>query len=208
MKALIFLLIVSTGVTAQKTGIPEDVFAEKYDSILINAVPMKDGKIYYDTIISAQGIKDELFSKVKKWELSTFKIADNPFATENKDDGFFEILTGVKMGFTEYYVSRKDSAIMLLDVNFHIRIYVKDSKIRFIITDFTAQSPNVDDKSLESMPLYEHQHYNNIKKYQSVDFKSRQLNSFSIFFKKLDLGMRVIIKNFIRDITSTQENNF
>lgn len=189
-----------------------NVFEKKYDSILNRFMPIKGNKIYYDTIISVNGTKDELYSRVKRWELNTFKIADNPFATEDKESGFFSILTRISNGYKDYYLTRKiDPTFRGLDIHFKLRIYVKDNKARFIATDFTTDDTGIDDKYMESVLLNEVIIYDtssNKKKYKTIDFKNKQLASISDFFNMLNFKIKLLTESFVKEINSDQENTF
>jgi hypothetical protein len=98
---------------------------------LMDVLPMQDGKVVYTAVTNADSTtKDVLYSNAKQWFAETYKSAQDVIQLDDKDAGTVIGKGLFKSGFTVFMDA--------LQVNVHhtVKIYVKDNKYKYEITDF------------------------------------------------------------------------
>lgn len=125
--------------------------------ILIDSIPLKDGDIFYDKIITAPGVKkDELFIRIRQWFVENFNSPGSVLGVNDEVNG---LLTG--NGAYEYsdeaalYGASHDGYI-----HFVINIAVKDGKFRVQIYNFVAKGERSFLGFLETVPSVTEEEYN------------------------------------------------
>lgn len=102
---------------------------------LFDILPIKYGKVTYTGIVSVDSTnKSKLYYKVKKWFVEQYRSAKDVIQLDDKDNG--EV---IGKGFFE--TDWQYTAIDQRKVNvWHtVKIYLKDNKFKYEITDFTLK---------------------------------------------------------------------
>lgn len=87
-------------------------------------LPLKEGKVFYETVDSAAGAKTELYQKAKLWFANAFKDSKNVIQVDDKDNGQ---LVGKGNVFAPVKVMGMPNGNYCF---FTMKIDVKDSKYR------------------------------------------------------------------------------
>ena len=119
------------------------VFCSNGQDKLMDILPLKDGVVTYTNVISIDGVnKDELYSRAKKWFVTTYKSANDVIQLDDKENG--EIVG--KGNFNITYYARDPF------INHAITISVKDGRFKYLITDLTYSDKQGDKFPIEAFP--------------------------------------------------------
>ncbi len=108
------------------------MFAKSQDNKIF---PEVNGEINYTEVVSLDSSikKDELYYRAKKWFADTYKSANDVIQMQDKDAG---TLIGKGIFVVQYilnFMGHADPA----DVSHTVKIYTKDGKYKYEITDFS-----------------------------------------------------------------------
>jgi hypothetical protein len=122
-KAIIFIsLFVSMGSFAQVK--------------LLEILPLKDGKVTYTEVVKVDTLlnKDEIYKRVKRWFVDTYKSGKDVIQLDDKDNG--EVI-----GKGNFSVLWQINFMGGMNINIWetIKINIKDGRYKYEITDFRAK---------------------------------------------------------------------
>lgn len=96
------------------------------------SIPKKDGKIFYEKVVSVDSVnKAQLYLNAKQWLSSVYKNSKNVIEIDDKDAGKL-----VSKGSINYSLN---SGFKTATAYFTMAIDVKDGKYRFQIYDFSIK---------------------------------------------------------------------
>lgn len=114
------LLIVMVFLTAYAFG----------QNMMLEILPLKDGKVTYVGIVQADSInKEELYKRTKRWFIDTYKSGKDVIQLDDKENGDL-----IGKGFFETYWGQQTINIWQT-----IKVQVKDGRYRYEITDFNVK---------------------------------------------------------------------
>jgi len=156
---------------------------------LLDILPLKDGKINYNGVISIDSInKNELYSRAKRWYVNSYTSAKDVIQLDDKENGEL-----VGKGFFEIPWQASFMHIYTVKIFQTIRIQVKDKKYRYEINDFRIKyyinNTQIPDENID-MPL--------------EDWNTHRPDNTKKFFITLDERMHV----FIADLEKTMRTNY
>lgn len=106
-------------------------------------LPLQDGIVTYTNVVQVDGVtKDELYSRAKKWFVTTYKSANDVIQLDDKENG--EIIG--KGNFRITYYARDPI------VNHTITISVKDGRFKYLITGLVYSDIQGDKFPIENFP--------------------------------------------------------
>ncbi len=99
-------------------------------------LPMVNGKIMYTGVVSVDSAskKDDLFQRTKLWFVENYTSANDVIQMEDKENGII-----VGKGYFEEMWQVTFYASMKVKVYHTIKMYVKDGRYRYEITDFNVK---------------------------------------------------------------------
>jgi hypothetical protein len=152
-KTLVFLILVAS------------FYSSHGQDKLLDILPLKDGVVTYTNVIQVDGAnKEELYSRAKKWFVTTFKSANDVIQLDDKENG--EIVG--KGNFNITYYARNPI------INHTITISVKDGRFKYTITDLVYTDIQGDKFAIENFPK---SWAGKKKLYETVDRELTQLIS-------------------------------
>jgi hypothetical protein len=134
----LFVCLLCLGSNAQK----KDKYQKMADKYVLDSAdrvfPQTNGVIIYTDIIDVDSSikKDELFNRAKAWFVTEYKSANDVLQMQDKDAG---IIMGKGM-FKAGYNMGLMSGLSIVNVYHTVKIYVKDGKYKYEITDLNGQS--------------------------------------------------------------------
>lgn len=99
-------------------------------------LPMKDGKVFYETTDSTTGTESELYIRARSWFVNTFNDANAVLQMDDKEDG---IIMG--KGATKYDAGNIITGPFPMYLHYTININVKNNKWRIQIYDIYGAPP-------------------------------------------------------------------
>jgi hypothetical protein len=96
------------------------------------ALPTREGKVFYEQVDTATGTKAELYQKAKLWFANAFKDSKSVIQVDDKDNGQI-------VGKGNFDVPYKYGVNTSAQCNFTVKIDVKDNKYRLQIYNINYQ---------------------------------------------------------------------
>lgn len=141
-----------------------------FSSLLVfgQDLPIKDGKVFYEKIDSANGTKNELYNRAKLWFANTFKDSKSVIQIDNKEDGQL-------LGKGNFDVPYRYVVNTVAQCNFTIKFDFKDNKYRVQIYNINYQwqlSGNTTMNIEQLQTSYNGRYYNKIAPPTDTQIKS------------------------------------
>lgn len=160
---------------------PVICFSQKDTTIIL---PKEDGKITYTKIISLDSLKkNDIYLRLKNWALGIYNSKESQIA-DDKDAGYLAY-----MG----YISE-------LKVTHLLKCYIKDSKVKMVLSDFYIYNYSDDKKPLE---IYEREKLN-----EYIERKMRNKKVTQDYVPAFDMLMKYFLSSAERAITNKSEFDF
>lgn len=128
---IVCLPVVGMGQTDKQKQLLDKYTLDSADRIF----PQIDGAVIYSGIVDLNANKDELFNRAKAWFVSRYNSANDVLQMQDKNDG---IIMG-KGVFEEYYNMGLMIGNQKVNVFHTVKIYVKDGKYKYEITDLSGK---------------------------------------------------------------------
>jgi len=151
-------------------------------------LPLKEGKVFYESIDSTPLNKAEAFMKAKAWFVNTFNSGKDVLQIDDKDGG---IIMG--KGYTQKSVGNFMTGPLEQDIYYVINITVKDNKYRIQLYNIYVSIPASSAHGKIDMPA------ENIIKHPRSNSK---------FIQRIDESCKDIISRFKAAMLKAIDNNF
>ncbi len=125
------------------------LLAISFNSFSQGELPIKDGKVFYESIDSIKCTKAEAYIKAKTWFANTFNSAKSVIQLDDKDAGVI-----VGKGFTEKEAGNAFTGSIPQNVWYTINITIKDGKYRIQIYDVFLKNTDGYTSTAESINKY------------------------------------------------------
>ncbi len=160
--------------------------------------PMKEGKVFYETIDSSVSLpKEKIYNTCKAWVARSFNSANDVIQYDNKEEGKMIVKGFFKMSEAILWETQTT------DVYFTLTITCKDNKYRIQVFDFKPTDRPMNARDLTYGPWDLEEKYSwYLKKKNTNDFWHQR-------FKKLDLyttGFMTNLKKEFSDPTKVKDD--
>ncbi len=120
-----------------------------FNSFCQNPLPLKDGKVFYESIDSINCTKSEAYIKAKTWFANTFNSANSVIQMDDKDAGSL-----IGKGYTAKEAGNVFTGPISQNVWYTINITIKDGKYRVQIYDVYIKNSDGYTMTSESLNKY------------------------------------------------------
>lgn len=161
---------------------------------MFDVLPLQDGKVVYTGVVEVDSAnKDVLYSRAKKWFAEEYKSAQNVIQLDDKDAG--EVLgKGLFKSYFTVFMEAQDVSV------YHtVKIYVKDNKYKYEITDFNVKF-YVAPSKYNSAANYDDQLENFVK--------GRNKNNMHKMSMNIDSQVQDMIASLEKDMKSKSSDNW
>ena len=113
---------------------------------LLDSIPVaEDGYVKYEKIFDISGTKDQRYLKAKIWLCDSFKTFKALIETDDKAEGILIVKGNMSYNFDIYTVKNRTIEKLnnprIGNIDFKLKIYLKDSETRVIVSDIDLPFP-------------------------------------------------------------------
>ena len=179
-------------------------------SLLHSSLSVKDGKVYYDTIIQLDGTsKDKLFEKSKIWALNNFKSQKDALQAEDREIG----LLTYKTFFTENFNAppfRGHSVTAEWKYIFTVKLYLKEGKAKIVIDNVYLSISVPGMNMISEKPIEEMDQPNDPTKYKKIDKEYFEKSRIEMkrLFDKANLEFNATMQSWRVAMKAKSESDF
>lgn len=161
--------------------------------------PVKDGRIVYESIGDAKGVKKEaIYASAKKWIVDSFKSSKTVIQTEDKEDGQL-------IGSALSLVSIKNNSWLVptyeLNLDYTIQINCKDGKYRIRFYDIKASNSLLSNAT--KVPLE-----NFGKTPNGKELKDKQKERIVAFREAINTEFTLLLNSFHNSVNQSSDDAF
>ena len=170
---------------------------------LLDAFPIKDGKVYYERIVDIDSVsKTELFKRAKVWALSSFASQKSALQSEDKEIG----LLNYKTYITEAFENPKMYGIKLGPTYgkfwFTITFYFKEGRAKIVFDNVSIE----DETDIEN---YEYLIQKSTpKSMKKRGYDKQMLQEAMVTFKKVNARFNELMEDCAKALSTKSEADF